>query len=142
MWALVIMSLTYITTIVWVFYQASRPVISYEEIDDTFPLSPVCAGQNYEFVVKARAHRTPAVVVVTENWVSQVDARRSILDNAPEWRIIPEPVDGLFIIQSNVPRQIRAGTYTYLRALGLNKPYIVSFDLQVRPEEECRGTPR
>lgn len=135
---MVLAGVVWLVVIVFAFWQASRPAIEYEAISPAgMPLSPVCPGQRYQFEVEARARRGPAVVAVTENWVSESNPRFSILDAAPEWRIIPEPVQGTFVVISQVPEDITPGRYTYLRALGLSNPFILRIELVVRGPEVC-----
>jgi hypothetical protein len=131
--------LTYVVVIVYLFWQATGPVIEYEEIDEGTLPATACPGQPYSFEVVAIARRAPAAVVVVENWVSVTDPRVSYLDDAPEWRIVARPVDGRFVVRSHVPDDIEPGRYRYLRSLGLSQPIILEVEVLVATKEVCNA---
>lgn len=130
-------ALGYITVIVFLFYEAAQPVITYEQVSRGTLPETVCPGQEYQFQVHATANKAPATVAVIENWVSTTEPSMSVLDDAIQWRIIARPVDGMFVIDSDVPWDIKPGQYVYLRALGLNDPLILEVPVTVIDRATC-----
>jgi hypothetical protein len=139
-WVLTTGTLLYVAFIVWFFYEQSRPAIAYESVRAVGEqLQPACVGQQYVFEVTTDVRRTPAVIAVTENWISKSDPRNSIIDSTPQWRILSAEGQSHFIITSHVPPELEPGKYTYMRALGLSRPFILQFDVDVLPKEQCDG---
>jgi hypothetical protein len=136
----------WIVFVLWFFWNAARSPIDYQVITESgegggvpAPEPRVCPGRPFEFEVRVHIRRAPAVVAITENWVSLEDSRKTILDQAPEWRIIPGPTNEVFAVRTNVPWGITEGRYEYRRALGLNAPSILRMNVTVAPPSACQG---
>jgi hypothetical protein len=128
----------WILFVLWFFWSASRPAIKYERVNGSETAYRVCPGQEFEFEVEARVHRAPAVVAITENWVSKDLPEYTILGDGPRWRIVPTPTIGRFVVRTRAPLTIPPGNYEYYRALGLNDPFILKTDVTILPKSECQ----
>jgi hypothetical protein len=131
-------SLVFITIIVFVFWQNSKPAIDYEALDvgKIFP-PQVCPGDQLRFDVLAQIRRAPAILSVVENWTYLGEPRMSYLDPQIEWRIVEEPIRAHFTVLTRVPDELKPGPYSYQRALGLNVPLIITFNTEVK---DCHGS--